>query len=244
MRSARLFALTLLVALSGIAAPADTVYLLGGRKVQGKVTREDGRVIVENASGRQAFNAADVLYIAEDTPDVAPVKPEPGDPPADVAAPPAVPPATGGGLRIDDILEHGIVTTGRAFTIETAQRPESVVFLLMRSRVPGVGLSLDNADEQIRRWQVHTKDRLRRSGPRWIDPDDFIRMRANYASQLKQIRDDYLGIRRLTDKRNEGRRDRDRRFAGATTCCATTSPASRRSSSATTIRPTRTSCAA
>ncbi len=214
---ASVLAAVCLLAATGLA---ETVYLLGGKQVTGTVTRSGDKVIVESPDGkRQTFDARDVLYVAKTTGPTETGDPGKAHPPVRSDPPEARPgterPPTPLPGQADASLRPDFRTASKPFTFNQARRPESIVYLLMRSRGPG-GLDFDDLEVQIRRWRANVKDRLRRSGRAWLGPEEFIRIRARVEADFQAAEDEYRDITRHHRRRHaDGRRSEpdDRDFA-------------------------------
>ena len=110
----RIPGLVLLIAALLVAAAArgDTVYLKNGQKIEGKVTRADGKVIVEAPFGTIPIPEADVLTIVESGVSGVGELPVAGEGLSTLATP---------------------LPAQRPFNLLAARRPESVCFSLMRN---------------------------------------------------------------------------------------------------------------
>ncbi|MFB3892581.1 MAG: hypothetical protein ACE15C_11230 [Phycisphaerae bacterium] len=167
MKKAALLAL-MTAALCGAAA-GDTVYMRDGRNIEGKATKKDGKVRIEMAAGTIEVDEKDVIYIA-----TGPVSSAPAATPAPTAgAGPASAPAPGAIAGLD-----------------AAQRPETVVFSLMRQlAVTAPGTTSFELRQQIETWRAAVHDRKRKPGPEWVLPRDYIRRRNAFDETNKEATD-------------------------------------------------------
>jgi hypothetical protein len=193
--------LLLVVALVALDLAAETVYLVGGKTVRGKVVKKDGKVLVTDGQGQvRRFDEIDVLYIADTS---APAdKPSSGDELLNTDEPLLEP------GQVDPALAPPSLKPAPRFTINAARRPEPVVFHLMRSAVSAPGSpSLSDADARLDRWQAAAKDRTRKVSDRWLSPEQITQLRVKVEAANREARDMYHDIRRRHGRRD----DKDKR---------------------------------
>jgi len=165
----------LLVSLSAAAI----VYTAGGETYKGKVTKEGKKVVVETAAGRVVLDAKQVIHIEHTEPvkdPVVPVKRPTTTQPSGIA-----PTTRPGGLAPEVLAGSGAMALGKA------TRPEPIIYRYMRSlAVASAGEDTARIRRQIDLWRAHAHDRLRKSGPLWLAPKDFVRHRAKFTELLSE----------------------------------------------------------
>jgi hypothetical protein len=193
-----------LVGLLASLAWADTVYLIGGRKVRGTVRRSEDKVIVTSPDGTvHELDAVDVLYIAQTVSDVDPA--EKPDKPADQEPDPKAEEASR--AQSLALLAPPELPVQAKFSPTQAQRPEEIVFHFLRSKIPGVrGFSVEGLDSRIEFWQKAVKDRKRKAGLQWVGPEEIRRLRKASQDAQEQARETYQKVRKIRSggRRNDG----------------------------------------
>ncbi len=194
--------LVVLVFLAG-SAVGDVVYLKSGKTLRGPTTRDGDVYVVRTALGVRRIPADKVLYVSaskssadadansadgeQNAPDKAKLDPDKTDTPYRKST----------------------------FTIAKATQPESIVFSLMRSLEAGKGTG-NAADlrQRIATWQRKVKDRLRRTGTRWVDPEEFIRRRKVVEGHIADAESHFTKARRRRG-RDDAAKARSKRYEQA-----------------------------
>jgi len=170
----------LLALLAGVAA-GDTVYTRDGKIYRGAATRLGNKVLIQTADGKTIeLLAGQVVHISKDSNGVI-IVPPPGSgggpikrvprPPAASAVQPPVPP------------------TRKFFSIDAANEPEPVIFMLMRQlNAQGTSGVLD-VRRQLERWRALAHDRKRRSGAKWLTPKEFAQHRKTFIHLLAEAKE-------------------------------------------------------
>jgi tetratricopeptide (TPR) repeat protein len=191
-------ALLVVLALSLACANADTVYLIGGKKVSGTVEQDEKTVKVTDEAGKvHTFDAVDVLYVAKGS----------ATPPEDDAAgtPGKIELSPGDPSSVEDPLLPPAVKILPRFGIHRATRPEEVVFhLLQMAQADDDGSFGKNLQAEIETWRRAVKDRKRRVGQRWLDPEQIKRLRGNSQDALDKAKETYDKVRRSHRGRRPG----------------------------------------
>ncbi len=193
-----------LVGLLSSLAWADTVYLIGGKKVRGQVRRSEEKVIVTSPDGTvHELDAVDVLYIAETVSDADPAE-NPDKPGDQVSDPKAEEETQAESLAL---LSPPALPGQPKFSPTHAERPELIVFHFLKSKIPGVrGFSVENLDSRIEFWQKAVKDRKRKIGLQWVGPEEIRRLRKVSQDAQEQARETYQKVRKIRSggRRNDG----------------------------------------
>ncbi len=170
------------IAVLTIAARADIVYLSNGGEIEGKATRKGDHVIIETPEGKTRTVAEkDVLYIA-----VGPIrkhssssKPTSGKSGANRAAD-----------HPDRISLPAGGAAGGAIPISQLSQPESIIFILMRTRPAAEGVKRAQLEERIHHFRILAHDRKRQVRGEWFSPDSYIRRRKAFGEILKDAESD------------------------------------------------------
>ncbi|HOD83866.1 MAG: hypothetical protein BWX88_00543 [Planctomycetes bacterium ADurb.Bin126] len=140
-----------------------------------------------------------------------PVVPATPATPAAPATPPKPAPATPAASAPLPQVELPLTIVPRAFTIESADVPEAVVFFLMRG-ISGQSADLVSMRQQLQVFLGYCHDQKRRSGTQWIGPADFVRHRQKFTEMLDEAKRAEQEARQLlTMPQYETRRVRDPR---------------------------------
>ncbi|MCK4277197.1 MAG: hypothetical protein KAX78_11815, partial [Phycisphaerae bacterium] len=159
-------------------ACGDVVYTRDGLTYEGKVSRRDGKVVVQTEDKTIELLDDQVLHISTQQVATQPATTQPSD----VTTQPSL---------------------GRwQFPLRDVRQPEVIVFSLMRSLAarPG-GPARPAVRQYIRRWQIAAHDRKRNIGQqRWVAPREFIRRRQVFQRYLAEAEELYKQIKHKSAK--------------------------------------------
>ncbi len=167
--SLKVWAILTLVLFSTGAAMADIVYLKDGSRIEGTVTRSDGKISVQTSGGVKVFDKKQVLYVSK-----AKTKTEPRQTKKSSSLP-------------TDLLFPPLAQQ-KSFGIERASRPEPIIFYLMQkiADAPSSQASA-NLKAQLKRWRSVAHENKRNAGRgKWTKPEEFLRRRQIYETRLDE----------------------------------------------------------
>lgn len=159
-------------------ACGDVVYTRDGLTYEGKVSRRDGKVVVQMEDKTIELLDDQVLHISTQQVATQPAATQPSD----VTTQPSL---------------------GRwQFPLRHVRQPEVIVFSLMRSLAARPGGPARLAVRQyLRRWQIAAHDRKRSIGQRrWVAPREFIRRRQVFQRHLAEAEELYKQIKQQSAK--------------------------------------------
>ena len=187
-----------LVSVVSASAAGDTVFLRDGRTFTGKVTKQKDTIRIDVGVGIITVPVRDVVHIKTDA-----VKQ----------------PTTGPAAKSQaETQPAGGLTVGRGLDIESARRPEPILFSLMR-KLTGIpaGTETFRLREQIKQWRIASQDRKRKVDGRWVGPDYFSSRRKAFAEAMKDRQEMARRVSQMrdrTDQERANKRAMQRREAG------------------------------